>query len=75
VAGNGEKGFSGDDGSAGKATFSRPHSIQFDASGENLFICDIGNHRIRHLNLQSGIVSTFCGNAKKGCPPSTPGRW
>jgi DNA-binding beta-propeller fold protein YncE len=37
-----------------------------DASGENLFICDIGNHRIRRVNLQSGTVSTFCGNGQKG---------
>ena len=65
VAGTGEKGFSGDDGPGNSATFNRPHSIQFDAAGENLFICDIGNHRIRRVELASGVVTTFCGNGKK----------
>ncbi len=69
VAGTGEKGFSGDDGPAIKATLHRPHSIQFDAAGENLFICDIGNHRIRRVELETGIVSTFCGNGKKADTP------
>ena len=65
VAGTGEQGFSGDGEPATKATFHRPHSIQFDASGKNLFICDIGNHRIRRVDLDSGVVTTFCGNGKK----------
>jgi DNA-binding beta-propeller fold protein YncE len=69
VAGTGEKGFSGDDGPATMATFNRPHSIQFDADGAYLFICDIGNHRIRRVDLDSGMISTFCGNGKKADTP------
>jgi len=65
VGGTGEKGFSGDDGPAIEAKLHRPHSIQFDAAGENLYICDIGNHRIRRIDLTSGVITTWCGNGKK----------
>ncbi len=70
VAGTGEKGYSGDNGPATKATFNRPHSIAFDAE-ENLYICDIGNHRVRVVNAKTGIVSTFAGTGKKGPNPSS----
>ncbi|MEM7600351.1 MAG: SMP-30/gluconolactonase/LRE family protein [Verrucomicrobiota bacterium] len=61
VAGTGEKGFSGDGGPAVHATMNRPHSIQFDSAGETLLICDIGNHRIRAVHLETGAISTWCG--------------
>lgn len=68
VAGTGKKGFSGDGGPATKATFSRPHSIALDKN-DNLYICDIGNHRIRRVNLKTGIVTTFSGTgARKQTP-------
>ncbi len=70
VAGTSEKGFSGDGGSAIKATFNRPHSIAFDAE-ENLYICDIGNHRVRVVHAKTGIVSTFAGTGKKGPNPDS----
>ncbi|MEM6915681.1 MAG: SMP-30/gluconolactonase/LRE family protein, partial [Verrucomicrobiota bacterium] len=69
VAGTGEQGFSGNGGSAVEATLNRPHSIQFDASGKTLFICDIGNHRIRAVDLDSGLISTWCGNGTKELTP------
>lgn len=69
VAGTGEKGFGGDGGPATKANFSSPHSIQFDRDGKNLFVCDIGNHRIRRIDLVSGQISTWCGNGKKETTP------
>ncbi|MDF1812673.1 MAG: SMP-30/gluconolactonase/LRE family protein [Verrucomicrobiales bacterium] len=65
VAGTGEKGFSGDGGPATTAKLHRPHSIQFDQAGENLYICDIGNHRIRKVSLSDGTIDTWCGNGKK----------
>ena len=69
VAGTGEQGFGGDGGPATKAKFDRPHSIQFDQSGESLFVCDIGNHRIRRIALKDGTVDTWCGTGK---PEPTP---
>ncbi|MDA7614083.1 sulfatase-like hydrolase/transferase [Verrucomicrobiales bacterium] len=67
IAGTGQQGFSGDGGSAREATFSRPHSIQFGPDGD-LYICDIGNHRLRRVNLRRGTVTTFCGNGEKTLP-------
>lgn len=64
VAGTGEKGFGGDGGSALEAKMNRPHSIVFDESGENLYICDIGNHRIRRVELASGTITTWCGTGE-----------
>ncbi len=69
IAGCGKPGFSGDGGPATAATMDKPHSIQFDLSGENLYICDIGNHRIRRVTLVSGVISTWCGNGKAGATP------
>lgn len=68
VAGNGEKGFSGDGGPATKAKLNRPHSITLDNDG-NLYICDIGNHRVRIVNLESGQIDTFGGTGTKQPTP------
>lgn len=68
VAGTGRAGFSGDSGAAVGAMFNQPHSIQFDARGD-LFVCDIGNHRIRKVDLRTGLVSTFAGTGGRGPTP------
>jgi streptogramin lyase len=72
IAGNGKKGFSGDGGPAIKATMNRPHSIALDFDN-NLYICDIGNHRIRKVDLKTGVISTFSGTGeKKNTPDGAP---
>ena len=67
-AGTGEPGFSGDAGPAVQAQFRRPHSIQFSPEGE-LFVCDIGNHRLRAIDPVTGIIRTVAGTGRKadGC--------
>ena len=67
VAGCGEAGFSGDGGAATAAKLNRPHSIVIDAAGD-LFICDIGNHRIRRVDAETGVITTYCGTGKKQGP-------
>ncbi len=67
VAGAGKPGFSGDGGSAREAMFNKPHSIALDGKG-SLFICDIGNHRVRRVDLKTGIVTTFTGTGEKVVP-------
>ena len=67
VAGTGTAGFAGDGGPATKAQFRQPHSIALDGRG-GLYIADIGNHRIRRVDLKSGIVETFAGNEQKQLP-------
>lgn len=66
VAGTGNAGFSGDNGPAIRATFRRPHSIALH--GDELFIADIGNHRIRRVDLLSGIVQTIAGDGALQLP-------
>lgn len=68
IAGTGKPGFSGDGGPATEARLKNPHSIQFGPSGD-LFICDIGNHRIRRVNLKNGIITTFAGTGEKKKTP------
>lgn len=67
-AGTGQKGYSGDGGPAAQATLSSPHSIQFGPEGD-LYICDIGNHAIRRVDLRTGIIRTFAGTGKSGPTP------
>ena len=68
VAGTGEPGFSGDGGPATAAELDRPHSIALDSSG-GILVCDIGNHRVRRVDLENGIISTISGT---GDPEATP---
>lgn len=68
VAGIGKPGFSGDGGPAVSAAFNQPHSIAFAPDGA-LLICDIGNHRIRRLDLASGILTTWAGTGEKAPTP------
>lgn len=57
----GEAGFAGDGGPAREARFRQPHSIAFDRDGA-LLVCDIGNHRVRRVDLRSGKISTLAGS-------------
>ena len=64
LAGTGAPGFSGDGGPAAKAQFKQPHSIAFDPDGK-LLVCDIGNNRIRRIDLTTGIIDTYAGTGEK----------
>jgi streptogramin lyase len=68
VAGTGSAGFSGDGGAASAAQLRQPHSIAFDAAG-NLLICDIGNSRIRSVDMKTGIITTFAGTGERAAAP------
>lgn len=63
IAGQGKPGFVGDGGPATNALFNQPHSIQF--VGEDLWVCDIGNNRIRKIDLKTGLISTVGGTGEK----------
>lgn len=68
IAGTGKAGYSGDGGVASKAELKNPHSIQFGPNG-NLYICDIGNHVIRMVDMSTQKISTFAGTGKPGKTP------
>ena len=70
IAGNGERGYSGDGGPAADCVLAQPHSIAFDAPG-NLYICDIANHRVRRIDPDTGIISTFAGTGERGPAPES----
>lgn len=65
IAGNGQKGYSGDGGPALQASFNLPHEIRFDAKGD-LYIVDMSNHAVRKVDLKSGIITTIAGTGKAG---------
>jgi streptogramin lyase len=72
VAGTGQPGFGGDGGPAAAAQLKQPHSIALDNQGA-LYICDIGNHRVRRVDLATGTISTFAGTgAKQPTPDGAP---
>jgi DNA-binding beta-propeller fold protein YncE len=68
IAGTGAKGFSGDSGPAIKATFGGIYCASLDRKGENLYLADLDNRRIRVVNLKTGMVRTVAGNGQKGAP-------
>ena len=67
IAGTGMAGFDGDGGPATEAMLQRPHSIALDASG-NLYIADIGNHRIRRVDAKSRTMDTIAGTGEPQLP-------
>ncbi len=66
IAGTGTPGFSGDRGPAAEAEMNQAYSIAVD--GNDLFIADLGNHRIRRVDLRSGLIDTICGSGEKRMP-------
>ncbi len=67
IAGTGKQGYSGDGGPATKAELRSPHSIALDRH-DNLYIADIGNHRIRRVDLESGLIESIAGNGERKQP-------
>ena len=59
VAGNGQPGFSGDNGPATSAQLSGPTGLAVDSAG-NLYIGDTGNSRIREVS--NGVITTVAGS-------------
>jgi streptogramin lyase len=68
VAGTGVSGFSGDGGPATAAKLNQALGIQFDAKGD-LYICDVGNNRVRKVDLKTGNITTVAGNGENGPTP------
>ena len=63
VAGTGESGFSGDGGPAGEAQLIAI-AVAVDGAG-NLYIADVGNHRIRKVDA-AGTITTVAGTGESG---------
>jgi len=65
VVGDGTAGFGGDGGPATAAQLNYPRDIEFGPDGR-LFIADTDNHRIRAVDLTTGIIQTVAGNGDPG---------
>lgn len=64
VAG-GEYGYNGDGGAAKLATLKYPEGVAVDIYG-NVFIADKNNKRVRRIDGETGVISTFAGIGKHG---------
>ncbi|HKI71619.1 MAG TPA: hypothetical protein VKA81_04520 [Verrucomicrobiae bacterium] len=64
-AGTGEKGDSGDGGPAAQAQFNGMHSFAV-GPGDDLFIADTWNNRVRRIDAKTGKVFPFAGKGRKG---------
>lgn len=67
VIGTGEKGFSGDGGSATLARFGGIYCVSVGLD-QQIYLADLDNSRIRVVNPKTGLVRTVAGNGRKGVP-------
>ena len=64
VAGTGQRGYSGDGGSASRAQLNNPYGITMGPDG-SLYLCDTDNHVVRKV-ARDGTIVTIAGNGKRG---------
>ncbi len=65
VCGNGSGGFGGDGGGATGANMETPSGAVVDDAG-NIYVPDYGNHRVRKVNVATGMITTIAGNGTNG---------
>jgi DNA-binding beta-propeller fold protein YncE len=63
-AGNGAAMFSGDGGPASRAGMVEPNGLALDPAHGRLFIADVADHRVRVVDLATGMISTFAGTGE-----------
>lgn len=63
-AGNGSRGYSGDNGPANAAQLNTPEGLCVSPAGD-VYICDYADNRIRKVDA-SGIITTIAGNGHQG---------
>lgn len=63
IAGTGQKRWSGDGGLAAMASLNEPTALALDHKG-HLYIADQTNHRVRSLDLHTGIITTLAGTGE-----------
>ena len=61
LAGDGSGKFSGDGGAANRAGLAEPNGLTLDRDHRRLFIADVADHRVRIIDLSSGVITTFAG--------------
>ncbi|MGE0257711.1 MAG: hypothetical protein AB7T18_03045 [Alphaproteobacteria bacterium] len=61
LAGTGDAAWSGDGGPAAQAGLAEPNGLAFDPDERRLYIADVADHRVRVVDLASGVIDTFAG--------------
>lgn len=65
IAGTGVAGYSGDGGTCTAAQINNPYGLTVGPDGA-LYVCEIGNHLIRRIDLKKQTISTVAGSGKMG---------
>ena len=65
IAGTGTAGSTGDGGSATSALLNAPFGIALDSNGDNVYIAEYGNQKIRMIS-SAGIITTIAGTGTAG---------
>src|SRR5437667_10379382 len=65
IAGTGVAGFSGDGGPGAAGQTNNPYGLVIGPDGA-LYFCEVGNHRVRRLDLKKHLLSTVAGTGTKG---------
>ena len=66
LVGTGHAAYAGDGGPAQAAALHWPHGVAVDPAGAALYIADSANHRIRRVDLASGVITTVAGGPTPG---------
>jgi DNA-binding beta-propeller fold protein YncE len=68
LAGDGSGKYSGDNGPSVCAGLAEPNGLALDREHCRLFVADVTDHRVRVIDLASGVITTFAGtgNARHG---------
>ncbi len=67
-AGTGKPGFAGDGGPCATAQFTQAINIAFNPDRTLMYVADIGNRRVRVIDMKAKTITTFAGTGAKGTP-------
>jgi DNA-binding beta-propeller fold protein YncE len=65
VAGNGQRGWSGDGGPALDAKLNSPYEVRCDPAG-NVYWAERDSNTVRKLEVKTGVISTLAGTGSRG---------
>src|SRR5690606_19505839 len=64
IAGNGAEMTSGDGGPGRVAGVVEPNGVALDPTESTLYIADVSGHRVRAVDLETGVISTVAGTGE-----------
>lgn len=64
----GKGGSAGDGGPASKAQLKGVYTVTLNKTEDRLLLADLGNWRVREINLKTKVIRTVAGNGTRGVP-------